>query len=143
MKKQHLKSKKPLERLLFHGTTKGASEAICHNNFDHRMAGTNGASFGYGSYFAIKASLSHTYTVKSRADGVHHMFLAKVLVGKSCKGRRDYRHPPPLPKKGQYHLYDSCVDTMKKPSMFVVFDRCQCYPYYLIKYKDLPSEIEM
>lgn len=144
MQKQHSESKEPLERHLFHGTTKEASEDICHNNFDPRMAGLNGASYGFGSYFATTASFSSTYSAKVGPDQVRHMFLAKVLVGNVSLGRNSYRRPPPLSSKTrQYHLYDTCVDNMDKPTVFVVFDSCQCYPYYLIKYRDLPKEIDI
>ncbi|GAA6221073.1 TCDD-inducible poly [ADP-ribose] polymerase-like [Lates japonicus] len=144
MLKQCTKFKEPLERHLFHGTTKKASEDICHNNFDPRMAGTNGAAYGFGSYFATTASFSHTYSGTVGPVEVRHMFLAKVLVGKVSQGRNSYRRPPPLSSKTrQYRLYDTCVDNMDKPTMFVVFDRCQCYPYYLIKYKDLSKEIDI
>ncbi|XP_070784884.1 protein mono-ADP-ribosyltransferase TIPARP-like [Enoplosus armatus] len=144
MQKQHTKSEEPLERHLFHGTTKEASEEICHNNFDPRLAGVNGTSCGFGSYFATTASFSTTYSVRAGPDEVRHMFLAKVLVGKVSLGRSNYRRPPPLTSKtSQYRLYDTCVDNADKPTMFVVFDSCQCYPYYLIKYKDLPSEIDI
>ncbi|XP_045927688.1 protein mono-ADP-ribosyltransferase TIPARP-like [Micropterus dolomieu] len=144
MQKQHSKSKDPLERHLFHGTTKEASEEICHNNFDPRLAGVNGASCGYGSYFATTASFSNTYSAKTGPDLVRHTFLAKVLVGKVSVGKSNYRRPPPLiSKRQEYRLYDTCVDNVDQPTMFVVFDSCQCYPYYLIKYKDLPKEIDI
>ncbi|XP_073337281.1 protein mono-ADP-ribosyltransferase TIPARP-like [Pagrus major] len=144
MQKQHTKSKEPLERHLFHGTTKEASEEICHNNFDPRMAGVNGTSYGFGSYFAITASFSNGYTATAHQDDVRHMFLAKVLVGTVSVGKNNLRRPPPIiSKTRQYRLYDTCVDNVNKPTMFVVFDSCQCYPYYLIKYKDLPQEIDI
>lgn len=144
MQKQHVKSTEPLERHLFHGTTKQASEDICHNNFDPRMAGANGTSYGHGSYFAVRASYSNSYSAAVAADDIRHMFLAKVLVGNVSIGRNNYRRPPPLNSKmSEYHLYDTCVDRINKPTLFVVFDSCQCYPYYLIKYKDLPKEVEI
>jgi hypothetical protein len=33
-------------------------------------------------------------------------------------------------------LYDSCVDKVPNPQIFVVFDRNQCYPEYLFMYTD-------
>ncbi|KAK2859089.1 hypothetical protein Q5P01_003709 [Channa striata] len=144
MQKLHIKTKEPLERHLFHGTTKDALEGICHNNFDPRLAGLNGTSFGFGSYFATTASYSSNYSAKVGPDEEHHMFLAKVLVGKVSLGRSHYRRPPPLYSKAKQHrLYDTCVNDMNHPTTFVVFDSCQCYPYYLIKYKDLPRVIDM
>ncbi len=143
MQKQNSNSKDPLERHVFHGTVKNALEGICRNNFDPRLAGLNGASLGYGTYFATTASYSNRYSGLNGGDNVRHMFLAKVLVGKTTLGRSDYRRPPLLNSKAKYRLYDTLVDDLKKPSTFVVFDSCQCYPYYLIKYKDLPQEIEI
>lgn len=144
MQKQHTKSKEPLERHLFHGTSKEASEDICHNNFDPRMAGVNGTSHGFGSYFATSASFSNGYCATVHRDDVRQMFLAKVLVGKVSVGKHNLRRPPPITSnRSQCRLYDTCVDNVDKPTMFVVFDSCQCYPYYLIKYKDLPEEIQI
>ncbi|XP_041636996.1 protein mono-ADP-ribosyltransferase TIPARP-like [Cheilinus undulatus] len=143
MQKHHTKQE-PLERHLFHGTTKNAAEEICHNNFDPRLAGLNGTSYGFGSYFATTASFSNTFSAKVGPNEVRHMFLAKVLVGKVSIGKNNYRRPPPLNSKTKrYCLYDTCVDNMDEPTMFVVFDSCQCYPYYLIKYKELPREIDI
>uniref|UniRef100_UPI003AAB411B protein mono-ADP-ribosyltransferase TIPARP-like n=1 Tax=Centroberyx gerrardi TaxID=166262 RepID=UPI003AAB411B len=143
MLKRPTKRKEPLERHLFHGTNADAVNDICHNNFDPRMAGVNGVSYGHGSYFACVASFSNSYSAKIGVDEVRHMFLAKVLVGKVCMGRNGYRRPPPLTKYKKYCLYDTCVDSLENPSMFVVFDSCQCYPYYLIKYREMPKVIDM
>ncbi|XP_076010567.1 protein mono-ADP-ribosyltransferase TIPARP-like [Genypterus blacodes] len=142
MQTRHSAFKEPLEKHLFHGTTKEAAEDICHNNFDPRMSGVNGVSFGHGSYFATSAIFSNIFSCK---DEIRHMFLAKVLVGKVTVGEANYRRPPPLTSKRKkqcrHCLYDTCVDKVENPTMFVVFDSCQCYPYYLIKYKELPKEV--
>ena len=39
-----------------------------------------------------------------------------------------------IPGEG-HRRYDSCVDNTTYPSIFVVFDRNQCYPEYLIAYQ--------
>lgn len=49
------------------------------------------------------------------------------------QGKSSYTRPPPL-TQGGFELYDSCVDSVSKPSMFIVFERDQCYPTYLIEY---------
>uniref|UniRef100_A0AAQ5ZP14 Poly [ADP-ribose] polymerase n=1 Tax=Amphiprion ocellaris TaxID=80972 RepID=A0AAQ5ZP14_AMPOC len=112
MQKQRTEeSEEPLERHLFHGTTKGASEDICHNNFDPRLAGVNGTAYGLGSYFATTALLSSRYSHTEEADEVYHMFLAKVLVGNIALGCTSYRRPPPYRSETRKHrLYDACVD---------------------------------
>ncbi|XP_036374373.1 protein mono-ADP-ribosyltransferase TIPARP-like [Megalops cyprinoides] len=138
--KEHMQSHSgdwsgPLERHLFHGTTEDAANEICMNNFDPRVSGKNGVAYGRGSYFARDASYSNRYA-PAGTGGYQHMFLAKVLVGKTCVGNINYCRPPRLhTRKPRFELYDACVNQAHNPSVFVVFDSCQCYPYYLIKYK--------
>lgn len=141
---KHDESKEPLDKHLFHKTTKEASESICCNNFDHRLDSVNGKPYGHGTYFATTAQLSDTYANRQGPFWVRHMFLTKVLVRRMCQGNQHYRQTPPYNSKTQQHaLYDSCIDRLENPTMFVVFDNCQCYPYYLIKYKqrDLYSQL--
>lgn len=48
---------------------------------------------------------------------------------------------PPLIPNSELEIYDSCVNKLANPSIFVVFDRDQCYPKYLISYtkSNVPS----
>ncbi|KAG9328197.1 hypothetical protein JZ751_015888, partial [Albula glossodonta] len=139
--KQHMQSHSPdqagsLERHLFHGTTEDSAKEICQNNFDPRVSGKNGVAYGQGSYFARDSSNSHSYTF-ALATGERRMFLAKVLVGKMATGMSKHRRPPLLnTQKPGFQRYDSCTDFPHSPTTFVVFDSCQCYPYYLITYKE-------
>ncbi|XP_012715888.2 protein mono-ADP-ribosyltransferase PARP12 [Fundulus heteroclitus] len=120
------------ERLLFHGTEENLVDPICDQNFDWRMCGVHGTAYGRGSYFARDASYSDKY---SRVGGSLKkiMFVARVLVGEYTKGRSSYVRPPSKP--GSKALYDSCVDSISKPSIFVIFEKQQIYPEYLIRYR--------
>ncbi|KAK0137651.1 DNA transposase THAP9 [Merluccius polli] len=42
-----------------------------------------------------------------------------------------------------YGRYDACVDNVKKPAMFVVFDSCQCYSYYLIRFREAEKVVDI
>ncbi|XP_053574905.1 protein mono-ADP-ribosyltransferase PARP12 [Bombina bombina] len=121
------------ERQLFHGTEDKWAEAICQQNFDWRICGTHGTSYGKGSYFAKDASYSHSYTLttfsKSRV-----MFMARVLVGDFTTGSYSYLRPPAKNQLTSSCFYDSCVDSITNPSIFVIFEKHQIYPEYLIKY---------
>ncbi|XP_067391153.1 protein mono-ADP-ribosyltransferase TIPARP-like [Emydura macquarii macquarii] len=128
-----------LEKHLFHGTLASNVQPICEMNFDPRLAGVNGMAYGQGSYFASDASYSHHYAKPGEA-GLRHMFLVKVLVGRSVQGKSKFRQPP-LARDGR--LYDSCTDCAKNPKIFVLFDNCQCYPYFLIRYKLLSEPVTM
>lgn len=60
------------------------------------------------------------------------MFVALVLVGEYTRGRSVYTRPPP--KEGSKSLYDSCVDSESNPGIYVIFEKQQIYPEYLIHY---------
>jgi hypothetical protein len=71
------------------------------------------------------------------------MFLARVLVGQYTTGNAKLRKPPPL-----YHnsdqfgkCYDSCVDNVDDPKIFVVFDSSQAYPEYLVEYANTEDKM--
>ncbi|NWU95452.1 PAR12 polymerase, partial [Upupa epops] len=118
------------ERLLFHGTSESYIDAICQQNFDWRICGLHGTVYGKGgSYFARDASYSDNYCEK-RSDA-KTMFLARVLVGEFTTGSSSYVRPP---LKDNQSFYDSCVNDSSNPSIFVIFEKYQIYPEYLIKY---------
>ncbi|XP_028264306.1 protein mono-ADP-ribosyltransferase PARP12 [Parambassis ranga] len=116
---------------LFHGTEESLIEAICEQNFDWRMCGVHGTAYGKGSYFARDASYSDRYArAKGRPNKI--VFVALVLVGEYTKGNSAYARPP---SKGPgTMLYDSCVDNQSNPSIYVIFEKHQIYPEYVINY---------
>lgn len=61
------------------------------------------------------------------------MFVAQVLVGKFVQGDSEYLRPPPTPSN-RNRLYDSCVDDPENPSIFVIFEKLQIYPAYILEY---------
>ncbi|KFQ39990.1 Poly [ADP-ribose] polymerase 12, partial [Mesitornis unicolor] len=132
MKKRN-KLKSVDERLLFHGMNPSHVSAICEQNFDWRICGTRGTMYGKGSYFARDASYSHQYC--SSRGGHYTMFVAQVLVGDFVQGNAEYPHPPPRPNNSN-RLYDSCVDDPKDPSIFVIFEKHQIYPAYILEYSN-------
>lgn len=85
-----------------------------------------------GSYFARDAKYSHSYT-DSDSD-VKSMFVSRVLVGDFTRGSSDYCRPPSK-DGGDVNFFDSCVDDVRNPSIFVVFEKHQIYPEYLLQYK--------
>jgi len=81
-------------------------------------------------YFARDASYSMDYAGGSRRV----MYLARVLVGRYCKGSSGMKKPPPINSEQPEILFDSMVDDMKFPSIFVTYYDNQCYPEYLITF---------
>ena len=91
-----------------------------------------GTAIGRGVYFARDAQ----YSVGYAAGGVggRYMYLARVLVGQYCVGKSSMIVPPPKNPSKPEILFDSVVDQIGNPSMFVVFFDNQCYPEYLITF---------
>ncbi|XP_067658925.1 protein mono-ADP-ribosyltransferase PARP12-like [Haliotis asinina] len=134
MAQMAIKAGKPVKQMsLFHGTLEQYIDPICHQGFDSRFSGrTTGTRHGRGSYFARDAKYSDSYSEQTKSQ--KKMFVAKVLVGESAKGKPDYVRPPPKSAQNEYELYDSCVDNTSDPSIFVIFSPEQSYPEYLISY---------
>uniref|UniRef100_A0A672RAM7 Poly [ADP-ribose] polymerase n=1 Tax=Sinocyclocheilus grahami TaxID=75366 RepID=A0A672RAM7_SINGR len=121
------------EKILYHGTSEESCSSIMKSNFNRNFAGQNATNYGHGTYFAVNASYSaqNKYAVPA-ADGTQLMFVARVLTGYYALGQADMRTPPVHVAPDRY---DSVVDNMQNPSMFVVFHDCQAYPEYLITFK--------
>ncbi|XP_053574898.1 protein mono-ADP-ribosyltransferase PARP12 isoform X2 [Bombina bombina] len=126
------KGKNVDERQLFHGTNNSHIQTICNENFDWRICGTNGTMYGKGSYFARDASYSHNYS-NPDIGGKRSMFVTRVLVGDFVRGDPTMKRPP-YKSNSTNQSYDSCVDTTYNPSIFVVFEKHQIYPEYLMEY---------
>lgn len=60
--------------------------------------------------------------------GERRVFLCRVLVGNSILGTPTMRGPVDASGK----TYDSAVDDLNNPTMFVIFKDVQAYPDYLI-----------
>lgn len=133
------------ERRLFHGTKNHNVDTICKHNFDMRLAGYHGHVYGKGIYFAKHAAFADKYSRSSRValplygrktmqdEPTKMMFLAKVLVGKSTEGRSQLNKPDQV---AEDRSHDSCVDDIKFPKIYVIFDSNQIYPEYVIQYRD-------
>ncbi|NXS21420.1 PAR12 polymerase, partial [Mystacornis crossleyi] len=131
MKKEN-GGKEVQEKLLFHGTDVNSMKTICTQNFDWRICGSNGTNYGKGIYFARDASYSHIYCQATQQG--YLMFVARVLVGDYVKGNATYVRPP-RKCADRLWFYDSCVDDELNPSVFIVFEKHQIYPEYIIEYK--------
>ena len=123
---------------LFHGTGEDTALKIMsqgfNRNFGFLEVNKNALTmYGKGVYFAANASYSssHRYS-KPNGAGEQQMFACRVLVGEYCLGRKD--QPTPDVRQGT-ELFDSTVDDVNKPEIFVTYHDAQAYPEYLITFK--------
>ncbi|XP_076152629.1 protein mono-ADP-ribosyltransferase PARP12-like isoform X1 [Alosa pseudoharengus] len=116
---------------LFHGTESEYIDAVCHGNADRSFNTLTDTRFGRGCYFSKDASYANEYTNK---QGVRFLFMCQVTVGDYALGQPDYYRPPFKDEKKTVS-YDSCVDDLARPSVYVIFEKNQIYPEFLIKYR--------
>jgi len=125
-----------LERAwLFHGTTADIVPKIMQQGFNRSFCGRNATMLGKGVYFARDASYSssHAYAAPDES-GIQRMFLCRVVVGKCCVGVKDALAPG-MQDAGKHLLYDTTVDNVRDPSIYVTYHDAQAYPEYLIHFR--------
>ncbi|XP_067289789.1 protein mono-ADP-ribosyltransferase PARP14 [Pseudorasbora parva] len=122
------------EKRLFHGTGPDCTDQINNNGFNRSFAGMNGAMYGNGTYFAVDPSYSAQGYSKPDAKGHKRMYLARVLVGDFTQGKAGLPVPP-AKSSNSADLYNSVVDQINNPSMFVIFNDVQAYPEYIITFQ--------
>ncbi len=85
---------------------------------------------GKGVYFAVNSQYSVDYA-SPNSRGERHMFLCRVLVGEYCLERED--QPTPDVRSGT-QLYDSTVNNLEAPTIFVTYNDSQAYPEYIVTF---------
>ena len=106
---------------------------VCHLQLFSSFSAT---AFGEGVYFAVQAqySCSNTYS-RPDPNGMKRLYLSKVLTGEFCMGKGGMRVPPQKPGGAAHALYDSVVNNVANPGMFIIFNDTQAYPDYLVAFK--------
>ena len=125
------------ERYLWHGTNVNAAKSICQTGFNRDYGEV--MAYGKGVYFAKNSGYScdPRYS-KPDKDGYQYMFLCRVLLGESCRGQSKYKVPPCKPN-GSYQNYESMVNNLTSPTIFVISKDNQVYPEFLVKFKRIPK----
>ena len=90
--------------------------------------------YGRGTYFARDSAYS-TSPQYSPPDANSHryMYQCLVLTGEFAVGNQNIAVPPNKPSVAV--PYDSLVDNVTNPTIFVIFHDCQVYPEYLITFQ--------
>ena len=88
-------------------------------------------------YFARDAEYSARDTYSPRdVNGYKYIYLARVLTGEFTRGSGGMLVPPPKNQTVNAHIaFDSVVDNVANPGIFVVFQDAQNYPEYLITFQ--------
>ena len=128
------------EFYMFHGTSLKKAMSICQNGFNPKVAARN-CLYGKGSYFAINSCKSHQYSSQNPSNLV--MLVCRVAMGSSypTTGSHEGQKRPPMNRATPGRHYDSIFaqreianGRQQKHNEYVVFDRDQVYPEYIVQY---------
>lgn len=115
---------------LFHGTGSSFIDAICKENIDGRRYANAKEKYGKGTYFSNSCAIARTYCTPD-AQGHLFLVLAEVIIGYVTPGSKGLNRPPPNPSTG--FPYDTTVDSMTAPTIFVKYEKEEYYPEYIIE----------
>lgn len=122
----------------FHGADAQAIDSIIHNpvaGFQPLAAGTRGASlWGSGTYFARDAKYvaDGGFCGAPAPDGTRKMLMCLLITGTACLGCPN--HKGVLPFRRKPHRYNSSVDCLSNPEVFVIQQSGAAMAAYLITF---------
>jgi len=137
------------EVLLYQGTKSEIVDLIIKQGFEERIAKDKGI-FGAGIYFAENISKSDEYITPDH-DGLCKVFLSRVCLGTpfvTLEPLQSIRRPPcregdnvPCHHERADSVLAECRRTgfqnaaLERYREFIIYDRVQCYPEFLITFK--------
>ncbi|XP_014788155.1 protein mono-ADP-ribosyltransferase PARP15 [Octopus bimaculoides] len=114
---------------LWHGTAAGSVDGINKSGFNCSYCGKNATAFGEGVYFArdIQYSANDVYSTPDH-HGIKKIYKCSVLVGRMMQGQHGL--------KVLQDSYNSAVNNIRRPSIYVIFHDSHAYPNYLITFSN-------
>ncbi|XP_037614081.1 protein mono-ADP-ribosyltransferase PARP14-like isoform X1 [Sebastes umbrosus] len=122
------------EKQLYHGTSAESCDCIERDRFNRSYAGANAAAYGKGVYFAVNANYSANGFSPADTSGLKRLYVARVLTGRYTLGNSSMKGTPAR-GSDPTDCFDSLVNNLQQPAMFVIFHDDQAYPEYLITFK--------
>ena len=124
-----------VERVLFHGTSFQNVAQIVNSGFNRDF--NKRQRYGKGSYFSSMASYSAKYCARDDEDDPAKkvMLVCKVIVGEYCIGTRNMDGSSVPYKADKKTRYESCVDDMVDPTIFVINRDYHAIPTHIITFK--------
>lgn len=124
------------ERELWHGTSWCNVPKILKQGFNRSFAGRHGTQLGAGTYFSTDLAYSYRFCDRGGAGphGTKVVLLARVLVGRFCRGASADMEPP-LKDPATGARFDSTVDNEELPTKFAVFRDFQALPLVALEFR--------
>lgn len=118
------------ERFLWHGTREENVLSIVKTGFNRDFAKTT--AYGQGVYFALNATYSVSGYSPANAKGVKHIFWCLLLCGSSIQGNSSMKGHA---VQADGSTYETMVDNVRNPTIFVAPRDGMMYPVALVKFK--------
>ena len=99
-----------------------------------------------GIYFSRDASYAHKFAEDVEENGLGlKILVTRILSGLYTKGTPGMREAPLKEKSikvsGEDCRYDSCVDNVENPKVYVIYEHSQCYPEFIIEYNHIREDL--
>lgn len=125
-------------QMLWHGTSGTIVEEIAHKGFLRDLNSQH--MYGKGVYFAKDCSyvIANDYAKFDNSNDCAELLYCRVICGESVVGKQTYVRPPDKGHVvGVKQEYETMVDSLYNPSIFVVCNDHQSYPVmkFIIKKK--------
>jgi len=138
--KESMKKSIGLKRLnelnLWHGTHVNIFDKIIKQGFRKEFNHTS--RFGEGTYFATNADYSVSNGYCKSNNGIFKIFQCMVLCGESHLGSNNIKLKNwPIKPNGSEQIYDSLVNNINNPSIYVIHDDVRVYPMFIIHFKKI------
>ena len=97
--------------------------------------------YGAGIYFASKADQALHWAIRvAKSSGQNEsltILMCRILPGQYTQGHRGYAMPPFMNSKDNQSRYDSMVDNVENPNVYVIPENTRAYSAYIIKFSSV------
>ncbi|CAD5114819.1 DgyrCDS3859 [Dimorphilus gyrociliatus] len=120
-------------RPVWHGTDENSVEEICRDHFNRSYQGRNGNRFGMGTYFARHVSYALNDRLSRRgSNNYKKLIMCRIVQGSSCLGEPHLKSPLINPMSFPLSRYETVVDNLENPEIYVVFNDFGALPEYVL-----------